>query len=47
MVEPTNLTEEFNMVSDLIGLANVLPIYYPFAQIKEKKLKLKMSIIVQ
>lgn len=30
LVAPTELTEEFNMGSDLTSLANILPIYYPF-----------------
>lgn len=39
LVAPTELTEEFNLGSDLMKLANILPIYYPFTDFKSLKLK--------
>ena len=42
VVEPTELTE-LTVRSDHMGLANLLPIYYPFRQIK-KKLKCKITV---
>ena len=42
-MELKELTEEFNMRSNLTGLANLLPIHYTFIQFLLKSLKLKMS----
>lgn len=42
-MELKELTEEFNMGSNLTGLANLLPIHSTFIQFLLKSLKLKMS----